>query len=115
MILLVNASVITSNNNAVENVTMKFAGSDGKYTVSYRIGDKQYPAQNYQSGAEISPQGTLDLLIMSSQRVSDSDKSGVNLTLENESDMTLNVKVTNDDTTSPRVNISNKTGKIILY
>ena len=110
-----NKSVITSNNNSVENVTMKFAGSDGKYAVSYTIGDKIYPAQNYESGDELNPQDTLDLLIMSSSRVSDSDKSGINLTLENESDMTLNVKVTNDDITSPRVNIGNKTGKILLY
>jgi len=108
-------SIISSNSNVTENVEVKIAGSSGNYTIQYKLGNTTYPATNYDKGASLIPGNTLDLLIISSSRVSSSDKSSINLNLVNESDITLNVKVCNDDTESPRLVYAGKTGSINIY
>lgn len=109
------ATVVSSDNNTSEDVTIRFAGSEGVYTVQYKIGTVTYPAKNYDKGVSFTPGNTLDLLIMSSSRLGNTDLSGVKLTLINESDKTLNVKACNDDTVSPRIKIASKTGSINIY
>lgn len=108
-------SILSSNNNAPENVSIRFSGSNGRYKVAYKIGNATYPAVDYESGAAFDAGTSLDLLIMSSSRVSDADKSGINLTLINETDMTLNVKICNEDSDSPRLSIASRTGSVEIY
>ena len=108
-------SVLSSNSATKENVTIKFTGSSGNYKVQYMIGKTTYPATNYDAGTAFEPGSTLDFLIMSSARVSSTDTSGVDMTIVNESDKTLNIKVSNDDTTNPRLNVVTKTGDITIY
>lgn len=109
------ASILSKNSNDVSDVTIKFAGKAGNYTVQYKIGDTTYPAKNYEKGQTFTPGNTLDLLIMSSARISNTDKSGINLTLVNESDLTLNIKACNDDATNPRIKYASKTGSIKIF
>ena len=108
-------SIISSNSNVSENVEVKVAGSSGNYTIQYKIGKITYPATNYEKGAALVPGNTLDLLIISSSRISASDKSSINLNLINESDLTLSVKVCNDDLENPRLVYAGKTGSINIY
>lgn len=109
-------TVISSNSNATENVEVKVAGSSGNYTIQYKLGDTTYPAKDYEKGATLDdPGNTLDMLIISSSRVSASDKSSINLNLINESDITLNLKVYNDDEENPRIIYQGKTGSVNIY
>ena len=108
-------SIISENNNGTEGVTVRVAGSAGNYTIQYKLGNITYPAANYNNGISFTPGNTLDLLIMSSPRVSDADKNTIKLNIVNDSDMTLNVKVCNDDTKDPRVKYEGKTGSVNIY
>ena len=108
-------SIISENNNGTEGVTVRVAGSAGNYTIQYKLGNITYPATNYNNGISFTPGNTLDLLIMSSSRVSDADKNTIKLNIVNDSDMTLNVKVCNDDTKDPRVKYEGKTGSVNIY
>lgn len=107
-------SILSANNNAPENVSIRFSGSNGNYSVAYKIGNATYPATDYEKGVNFDAGPSLDLLIMSSARLSSADKSGVNLTVINETDMTVNVKICNDDANSPRVSIV-KSGNVEIY
>lgn len=108
-------SVLTANSNGKLDVKVRFFGTAGSYKVQYSIGDKTYPLTDYNAGVTFEPGNTLDLLIMSSPRIDSSDTGSIDLTLTNDSDMPLNVKVCNDDTKSSRVNITGRTGDITLY
>ena len=57
----------------------------------------------------------MDLIVFSSKRDSDADNAGAWVTINNNSDMTLNIKVINDDTSNPRFNIESANGSIKFY
>lgn len=109
------SSVISSDRNETEDVMMRFSGKAGAYRVQYQIGSTQYPTTDYSSGVAFEPGSSLDLLIMSSPRLTESDYSGANIRLVNDSDQALNVKVVNDDATKTRVKITEQSGNINLY
>lgn len=108
-------SILATNFNEMQKVSIKFSGSDGQYSASYKIGDKAYPAINYSQGVEFDPGDSMDMLIMSSSRLSDNDKSSVSITVENDSDMNLHIKVCNDDVDKPRVQFEDKEGAVSIY
>lgn len=108
-------TILTANSNAKLDVAIRFSGSAGNYRVQYQIGDKTYPIENYNSGVAFEPGNTLDFLIMSTPRIDGSDTGLVNLTLTNDTDMNLNVKVCNDDTKNSRVNFASRNGNITIY
>lgn len=111
----IGSSVVTANENKMSDVDVRFAGSNGIYTVQYTIDGKQFPSENYSAGSSFIPGKTLDFLVMSSKRVSSDDKSGANITFVNDTDMDLNVKICNDDNTRSRVNITKTTGTVNIY
>lgn len=106
---------ITSDVNDTVDVTITVDGSDGKYKISYRVGDKKYPAKNYEAGVNFEPGETLDLLVESSVRDGNKDKVAVKANLINNSDMKLNVLVHGDDTVSPRFTATSREGDITIY
>ena len=108
-------SVLSANANEQQEITIHFAGEDGSYTAAYSIGSQTYPAEGLNNGKAFIPGNSLDLLIMSSNKLSATDKSGAKITLVNDSDMNLNVKVCNDDNTDPRVTFAGKTGAVTIY
>ena len=105
---------ISSNVNEVENATIKFFMVGQKYYVSYNIGDVSYP-ENFEQGTEFDPGDDLNLLIKSSKRKNDKDLSGVKLVVDNETDKVVNVKIDGDDSSNPRVRISQRIGKVKIY
>ncbi len=108
-------SVLASNENVTQQMTIHVWGKNGTYYIKYKLGNQQYPVLNYGGGYNFAAGNSLDLLIMSSVRKSSSDKSGVDISVINETDMDLNIKVVNDDKADPRVDFVNKTGIINIY
>lgn len=108
-------SYLFSESSEVENVEIQFLQKDDKYYYKYSLGDQAYP-QNDQE-IEFSPlSSTINLQILSEERVTVSDQSGVNLKIINQTDKTVDVEIKNDDTVTPRIiivkdgsiNINNK-------
>lgn len=108
-------SVLSSNENTLQKVVVKVWGSDGNYRIMYRLGSKSCPAINPGNGLAFAAGDTIDLLIMSSARKTTSDKSGVDISIINDTDKDLNVKIVDDDVTLPRVNITESTGIVNVY
>lgn len=106
---------LSTDENEPTELTITFAGSEGNYTISYKLGDTTYPAKKYEQGAKLKPGKTLDLLILSSQRADKKDKVAVKANVINNSDMKLNVLVHNDDEASPRVSFIEREGDIVIY
>lgn len=106
---------LVANSNVQEKVTIRVTGTAGNYKVSYKIGNKTYPEDNYADGVEFVPGDTLDLYVVSSARLDKDDLSGVELTIINTSDLVLNYKVVNDDPENPRFKLGKVTGQVIGY
>ena len=108
------ATKISSNENEVQSATVKFFNIGEKFYVSYNIGNVSYP-EDFDQGTEFDPGDDLNLLIQSSKRKNDKDKSGVRLVIDNETSMTVNVKIDGDDVENPRVKIASRIGKVKVY
>ncbi len=108
-------SVLSNNGNAMQKVAITFSGEEGDYKVQYQIGNVTYPATAYDAGASFVPGNMLSLLVISSERNGTDDLSGANVTLVNNTDMTLRVKVVNEDENSPRFILDQKSGDIVIY
>ncbi len=104
------ASYFVSSKNAKQSVTVTFTGEMGEYNANYKIGKSSYS----KSGIDFTKEGNIVLQIISSQRLDEGDKVAIDLNLVNDTDAILDVKIQNDDTEDPRVNIKGKTGNIIV-
>ena len=100
-------SVLSANENEVMDLSIELEGSDGKYTITYKLADSEYEEK-------CSPGSALELLILSKGRTSDDDKAGVSLTIENKSDIPINIKVSDDDEQA-RVKFKQTTGNVVIY
>ena len=111
-----SSSQVSANTNDNVPVVINLSGENGEYTISYSVGDKQYPAADKTLvDLSFNPGRSLDLMVFSSERESDNDKSGASVTINNESDMTLNIKVVNDDSSNPRFNVESVNGAVRYY
>lgn len=110
-----NETAVSSDKDGLETVELRITGTNGNYKVSYKVGGNLYPAMDYKDGAPLICGDSLDFLIISKPRTGIDDNTRVNLTIINESDMTLNVATINDDTTSPRLNIESTQGTVVFY
>ncbi len=99
---------LTSNENTRQEVTIEFEGEEGEYRAYYKIGKKNYSDE----GVVFAPDGAINLEIISSPRVGDKDKVAAKVNVVNNTDLTVNVKVTDEDEENPRVSIMGKTGVI---
>lgn len=110
-----NQTVISSNDGGIENVTITITGREGDYRVSYEVGSKRYPMENYDQGAPFICGNSIELLIMSSARGINADSSEINLRVINESDMAVNAAIVNDDPNLSRVNVEEIKGAVTFY
>lgn len=101
---------LASDVNDVQEVTVTFTGEDGEYNANYSIGNDDYG----EDGVDFVKDGTILLQIISSERLSSSDKVAVNLYIVNNTDTTVIVETINEDSDNPRVNIKGKTGQITV-
>ncbi len=111
-----SSSQVSANTNDNVPVVINISGESGEYTISYSVGDEQYPSPE-QTLLDLSfnPGRSLDLIVFSCERESDDDMSGASVTINNESDMTLNIKVVNDDSARPRFNVESVNGAVKYY
>lgn len=107
-------SYIAGDNENFENVEMQLVKKDGKYYYRYKTQRESYPS-DYKELAEFEPYGdSINIAIVSSPRNSSNDRSGINLTLTNQTDRRANVYISFDDSSSPRVKIVKTTGDIAV-
>ena len=98
---------VTSSDNSVVDVTITVAEEDGKNKVTYAIGDSSYSMELADD--------ELTIYVESNDRVDANDTNGVKVKVENSTDVPVYVKVSGDDTTSPRFEIGSKTGVVKVY
>lgn len=108
-------STVSSAENDVAEAYIRFFQKDGQYCVQYSIGDDEFPEYNFGDGKTFVPGSDLSILVMSSSRAGEDDKVGLEATIVNETDMTLNIKVANDDSGKPRFVVKDYTGEVNLY
>ena len=106
---LQQSSYILSDDNGKEDVTFAISGGEGQYAVKYSIGDDRHEeTYNKEGGAAIY------LRIVSTERMSDSDKVSVALHLVNNSDLPVNVVIEGDDANKPRIEVVEQDGDITI-
>jgi len=98
---------VTSSENSVVDVTITVEEVDGKTMATYSIGDDSYSTEI--TGSEVA------IYVESSDRVDSADKNGVNVKIENSTDLYVFIKVDDDDTTAPRFILGSKTGVVKVY
>lgn len=102
-----NRTYVYGDSDGVLASSFQLTQKGQKYYVSYAIAGEQYPATEY---TPKSSDVTLD--IMSSIRNGANDKSGVSVSIDNKTDLTLNVNIIGDDKSKPRVKIARKSGNV---
>ena len=111
---VLGTSTVSSNSNAEENVEIYVSGKEGKYTISYKVGNNTYPVDNYDVGDQFVFGGeAIDILIISKPRNNANDTSTANLTVVNSTDVEVNVGIINDDEERPRCIIKETSGSTI--
>ncbi len=61
------------------------------------------------------PGDYLSFMVLSSQRSGDEDMAAVDATIINDTDMTLNIKVANEDKGNPRFVVKSTSGDVVIY
>ena len=104
------STYLSSPKNAKQEVNIYFEGETGKYNAYYEIGKTKYD----DAGVDFDKDGNIELQIISSSRLDDSDKVEISLNIYNTSDAIVKVTTLNDDAEKPRVTIKGTEGDIII-
>lgn len=105
-------SYIYSHNKKTELVEFVFTKTGKEYFYKYKTSTKSYPG-NFNNTVKFVPNGkdiTLD--IFSQKRGLDSDLSGADIEITNDTDKSLVVSILGDDKKKPRVKITREKGDI---
>lgn len=103
------ASVISNADNGVSTLTFDFYEKDGKNYCKYTLDD----STSYE--AEVTSAEDIKILLQSSARKNDDDEVGIRVTIRNTTSLPVYVKVSGDDSVSPRVDIASKSGSVKVY
>lgn len=103
------ASIISNADNSVSTLTFDFYEKDGKNYCKYTLDD----STSYE--AEVTSAEDIKVLLQSSARKNDDDDVGIRVTIRNTTSLPVYVKVSGDDSVSPRVDIASKSGSVKVY
>ncbi len=103
-----DASVVSNSDNSVSALSFNFYEKDGKNYCDYDLDGTKYTA-------EVTSAEDIKLLLQSSAKKNEDDKSGVRVTINNTSSLPVYVKIADDDAASGRVNIASKSGSVKVY
>lgn len=103
------ASIISNADNSVSTLTFDFYEKDGKNYCKYTLDD----STSYE--AEVTSAEDIKVLLQSSARKNDDDEVGIRVTIRNTTSLPVYVKVSGDDSVSPRVDIASKSGSVKVY
>lgn len=96
-------SSVYADNEGNEDVEINLIQESGKYYYRFKTSKESYP-KNYSDKIEFTPSGdNINIQILSNIRTGSGDKSGVNLSVKNNTDRTVNVTIKGDDAVNPRV------------
>ncbi|MDE5965876.1 MAG: hypothetical protein K2G89_03495, partial [Lachnospiraceae bacterium] len=101
-------SKVTSSANEEETLKLDFYEKDGKNYVTYTLGSNSYEA-------EVTSAEEVRLYVASSARKDANDKSGVKVSISNTMSIPVYIKVSDDDETSPRFNVTGRSGQVKVY
>ena len=104
------STYLSSTKNAKQEVNIYFEGENGKYNAYYEIGKTKYD----DAGVDFDKDGNIELQIISSSRLDDSDKVEISLNIYNTSDAIVKVTTLTDDAEKPRVTVKGTEGNIII-
>lgn len=99
---ILNNATISSNSKDAEDMTLRFFGTEGNYFVQYSIGDKTFPADEFDAGSSFNPGNLLSVLVSSCEREGEDDTSKVNAKILNDTDLDLHIKIASEDGGDPR-------------
>lgn len=108
-------SKVVDEDNSSKDVTIRVTGEDGKYSISYKVGNVTFPVASYNDGEPIQAGNELSMLVLSAERISVDDLSAAEVSIINESDQIFYVKVVNEDLNNPRFNVKYKSGEVVIY
>ena len=106
---------INTVKNNKEEAEIELKKVDGKYYYKYKYLDssKSYPADYNGKGMEFSPiSESIIISINSEARVNADDKSELQLNIVNGTDKIVQVNITGDDKTNPRVTVAGNSNKV---
>lgn len=103
-----DASKVTSTANEEETLKLDFYEKDGKNYVTYTLGANSYEA-------EITSSDDATVYVTSTARKGDDDKSAVKVTISNTMSIPVYIKVSGDDASAPRFNVTSKSGQVKVY
>ena len=101
------SSYVTSSANSEQNLDVQITEEDGKKYITYAIGASSKKVEVLSSDVTI--------FVKSSERVGSDDTNGVNVSINNSTDLAVYIKVNGDDASSPRFKIGSKTGSVKVF
>ncbi|WP_315078219.1 pilus assembly protein PilO [uncultured Clostridium sp.] len=101
------ATYVYANNNDVEEAEFIITKSDDKYYYKYKTANGSYPSSYVGVGQEFTPSlDNINIKILSENRVNSDDKSGLRINVTNKTDKLVNVEIDSDDSQNARVTIN---------
>lgn len=101
--------------NNVEKAEIELSKKDGKYYYKYENSSEKYPNDQSGNGIEFLPKSDRIIISINSEsRVNADDRSGLELNIVNGTDKIVEVQITGDDKTNPRVTITGDKNKITV-
>ena len=108
--------VYADSTNAVNGTVTFTKGEDGNYYYKYTIGQSSYPKSTMGDGEKFEPSNnSVDIKVTSDVRDGSKDKNGLNLTVVNNTDIPVNIKVSDDSKKNPRFNLEDSKGTGNVY
>lgn len=105
---------VYGDNQGEEKVQIDVNERDGKYFAKFKTEKENFPDENYEQEVEFEPKGDdLLLYIISMHRESEEDKSGVEITINNNTKKKFAVRIIDEDKDNPRVKVTNE--DVMIY
>ncbi len=105
------STYIEADNVGIEAIEITLKNEGNKYYYTYRTSKNLYPGEN--KVAEFKPNSeNINIDINSEPRLNSNDKSGIKLTVKNNTNKKINVNINSDDKERPRVTVAGEGSNI---
>ncbi|WP_122640660.1 pilus assembly protein PilO [Romboutsia sp. Marseille-P6047] len=105
------STYIEADNVGIETIEITLKNEGNKYYYTYRTSKNLYPGEN--KVAEFKPNSeNINIDINSEPRLNSNDKSGIKLTVKNNTNKKINVNINSDDKERPRVTVAGEGSNI---
>ncbi len=110
---LTGDTYVYDDSNSMIPVEFVFEQTESGYSYKYKTSSEQFPG-NYSLGQTFVPGNFIDIAVYSSARVDSDDKSGANVTIINNTDLPVNIRILVDDSNAPRFNVIDQVGEVLF-